>query len=134
MSKTEKLEDSELWQLAFKIASEAYTKIGEFPDDEKWLAASRLRQHAGGLTDEIAMGVGSLDPRDIQYYLGHARKELFAIKAVYKAGHSSKQVDIDPDQMVLIDSLTAKIDERLASIPEELKTYFASLDAPEKKK
>lgn len=133
MSETNKLEDNELWQLAFKVTNEAYKKLDEFPDDEKWLAASRLRQHAGGLTDEIAMGVGSLDPRDIQYYLGHARKELFAIKAVYKVGHSSKQIDIDPDQMVMIDSLAAKIDERLATIPEELKTYFASLDSLEKK-
>jgi len=134
MKQIVKIEDSPLWKSASRITNAAYTKLDGFGDDEKWFTPSRLRQHASSLTDEVAMAAGSLDPRDVQHFLGHARKDLFGIKSVYKMAHDNKLIEIDPEQMVLIDELVRKIDDRLASVPAELKEYWASIEPPEKKK
>lgn len=132
MSKPVKLENNELWRLASEITNAAYAAIDLFPADEKYVNASRLRQHAGSLVDEVAQAVGSIDPRDIQYYLGHARRDLFGLKSVYRTSHDVGILKLEPEQMALIDELITKVGARLEAIPVEVKAYFAGLEAPEK--
>lgn len=129
-----KIEDSPLWKAALEITNAAYPKIDQYPEEEKWQTVPRLRQHASSLPDEIAMAEGSVDPRDVQHYLGHARKELFALKSIYKVSHDNHLAEVDPDQMVKIDALASKINARLQTIPKETQAYLKSLDLTEKKK
>jgi hypothetical protein len=131
-SSTPKLEENDLWRLASRITADAYGTLDAFSADEKFLTVSRLRQHAGSLADEIALAVGSIDPRDVQYYLGHARRDLFGIKSIYRISHDNGLLKLDPEQMVRIDKLLVDIDVWLKQVPADLKKYFASLDTPEK--
>jgi hypothetical protein len=131
MSGEARLEDDRLWLQASKITNAAYGVLDTFPEDERYLTVPRLRQHASSLVDEVAQGVGSIDPRDIQYHLGHARRDLFGIKSVYKASYDNGLLKLEPEQMVSLDKLIADINNRLERIPADIKEYFASLNTPE---
>jgi four helix bundle protein len=122
-----KLEDDKLWQQAAKIAQEIYSLLDALPEDEKWGMGSKLRGRAVDLSTEVAEAVGSIDPRDKHYYLGHAKRSLFGIKNVYLLAQKTEVLAIQPESFVqlnkLSDALDAKIDKSAKAIPDFMQQY-----------
>lgn len=135
MSKTvtQKLEDSELWQLATKITEEAYELLQEFPEEEKWGMQSKLRQRSFELAGEIAEGVGSIDPRDAKWHFGLARRSLFGVKNILMLAAKVGYIDTQVRTLDWINKAEHGLNNDIESASSAIPQWFKEMSPPEGK-
>jgi len=117
-SKPQKIEDSSIWKEANALAEFVYTKLPEFPDEERWDSQRKLRTAANELIFNIAKAVTNTIPMGAKYDWSYARKELAALKTMYRFAGRQKFIELDPEIMVRLDHLGTAIDAELASARE----------------
>jgi hypothetical protein len=119
------LKDAKLWKLVMVVVEEAYACLDEFPEEEKWGLAAKLRGRAGDAATLAAEALGALDPRDVKWSLGKARANLFAVQAVYEVAYKTGQLTPHPESMVKIEAALKEIealtDKASGNIPKWLK-------------
>lgn len=118
-----KLEDSDLWQHAQKVCKVMYELNDHLSEEERATLGYRLRGKAFDITADIAEAVGAIDYRDSEFPLSMARKAVFSLKNVYRFLGVQKIVSIDPDIMLSLDELVAKIDHEVTQAWEKIDAY-----------
>jgi four helix bundle protein len=126
------LDDSKLWKLAIGIAEEAYTRLDDFPEEEKWGLAAKLRGRSGDVTTHVAEALGSIDPRDTKWLLGKARSNLFAVKSIYQLAHKTGILPIIPESMVKIEAAAKEIDTLIGKAADDIPLWFKEMENPKK--
>jgi hypothetical protein len=117
-----KIEDSPLWRAVSKIARDSYNTYSALSDDH-WNLRSKLEANAVDVTNDVAEACGSLDPRDVKWSLGHARKDLFSLKNAYSLAFHTGVIEPQPEVMVAIDDAVKLIDKEIASLGNAFKRW-----------
>lgn len=130
MSKVTKLEDSKLWQLASQIAEQCYGLLDDFPEEEKWGMQNKVRTRAFDLSSDIAEAIGSIDPRDIKWQLGLARRDLFGLKNALRLANKSGYTEVPPELMIQIDKISELIDKEIDDATKNIPLWFKEMEPP----
>ncbi len=130
MSKNMKLEDSKLWQLTSEVIEHIYGLLDNFPEEEKWGMQSKLRARAFDASSDIAEATGSIDPRDIKWQLGMARRSLFGLKNALRLAHKAGYLEAQPELMVKIDKATELVDLGITQATQNIPLWFKEMDPP----
>lgn len=128
------LDQDPLWREALRIASAARENAGKLPDDERWGMVSKMYFYGTEIVGEAAAGVGAIDPRDVKINLGRLREQLHALKGMYIYGHKTGLLQLDPEEIVHIDTLVADIDDKLKDIPANIEKWYAAQEPPIQKR
>jgi hypothetical protein len=111
-----KIRDDKLWKDVYTLVEGAYAKIDDliagFPD-EQWTTAAKLRNAASDSLFYVSLATGSAAPETGQYDWSNARKNLFALQAMYTFAAKQKFFELEPEVVVKIDSLLEQIDKKL---------------------
>lgn len=127
------LDDSKLWKLAIEIAEEAYARLDDFPEEEKWNLAAKLRGRSGDVVTHVAEALGSIDPRDTKWSLGKARSNLFAVKSIYQLAHKISMLSVVPESMLKIEAATKEIDKLIGKATDDIPLWFKEMESPAKR-
>ncbi len=112
--KIDTLENNTLWQQANEIAEYMYSIVDKLPAEENWNTKSKLRIASGDLIFDLAQALGgAANPAAAKYAWVSARKQLFALKTMYRFSYKQHYVDMDPDVMVKIEKLVDETDEQI---------------------
>lgn len=133
MTQPKKIEEIPLWQTVSKIANYADSLITELPEEEKWGIINKLRTRALDVTSDVAEAYGSIDPRDMKWSLGMARRDLFGLKNSLRISHERDYVKVDPIMMLTIDKAVNEIDREIKQASKNIPKWFKEMDAPSKK-
>lgn len=114
MSKKTVLLDDPLWKSASELAEYSYTFADSQAVERHPHILNHFYDNGFELTNELAEAAGCLDPKDVAYYLGHARRELFALKNAFVMAKRLHGVRLEPEKMLQLDDLAAAIDARIA--------------------
>jgi four helix bundle protein len=127
-----KLEDDKLWQKVAHIAEAAYGLLTDFPEEEKWGLTSKVRQRAFEASNDVAEGLGAIDPRDIKWHFGLARRDLFGLKNALLLGTKAGYLDVNPEMMSEIEQSIQEIDSKIAEAGDAIPAWFNEMQPPEK--
>ncbi|HEV2402763.1 MAG TPA: hypothetical protein VGS08_01040, partial [Candidatus Saccharimonadales bacterium] len=86
--------------------------IAKFPD-ERWMTASKIRNAANDTMFYISQAVGSSLTYATEWEWNSARKNLFALQAIYVFADKQKFLELDPSIVKRIDALLKKIDTQI---------------------
>lgn len=106
-----------LWKDVLALAEHIYSAANEIIDnfpDEKWNTANKLRNAANDSLFYVAQATGNTAMEGAEYDWNSARKNLFALQTMYIFAGKQKFLDLDPDIIIKIDKLLAKVDESIA--------------------
>ena len=104
-----KVNDKSVLELATEIAENMYDIASDFPPDEDWRTAGKLRNAASDLLFYVAQGVGDIDSSTSQHEWRFAHKQVSALKITYKFSAKQGFTEINPDIMVKLDDLSENI-------------------------
>jgi hypothetical protein len=124
ITKPGKLEDDALWREACDLAEFMYGKLDDFPQDEKWNSAVKLRNAANDLMFVIGQASGSANPIGAEYEWGNARKYASGLKTIYRFTGRQKFIDFDPSIMVRLDKLIEQIDKQFDKGEKRSEAYW----------
>lgn len=127
MKQVTKLEDTELWKMVAKIATDAYEAVQMLPKEEEWDMKARLHQHAFMATNHVAEAYGSLDPRDAKWLLGKARGNLFGVRNAYALAYKTGELGEKAEMMVLINQAAKLIDSEPENMDADIQAWYESL-------
>jgi hypothetical protein len=117
-----KIRDDVLWKSTYKIVESIYSKIDdlatEFPA-EQWTTANKLRNSANDSLFYTSQAVGNAIPEASMHDLNNARKNLFALQAMYIFAAKQNFLSIEPELIVEIDEILAEIDKRIDNSDKE---------------
>lgn len=128
---TAKLEDNTLWQKAARIAEKSYALLSDFPEEEKWGMQSKLRQRAYEASNDVAEAMGAIDPRDVKWHLGLARRDLFGLKNTLILSSKAGYTDLDPNLLDDIEKSIDEIDDKIQAATRDIPNWFKEMQAPE---
>lgn len=117
-----KLEDDDLWRAVSKIGRHAYNTAQSVSENDFTLR-NKFEYAVYDMTNDVAEACGSLDPRDVKWSLGRARKDLFSLKNSYSLAFHTGQIEADPDVMVDIDKAVKLLDARVDSLASSFKQW-----------
>jgi four helix bundle protein len=126
------LETNKLWKEASLLAEDSYSLLEELPEDEQYGMRIKFRSRAFDVTTHIAEALGSIDPRDKKYSYGLARQNLFGLKNAYLISHKTGRLQLEPDIIVRIDSLTDEIDKEIAEAGNAIPKYMEQFEVKKK--
>lgn len=86
--------------------------IKNFPDEE-WHTANKLRNAANDSLFYASLAIGNSEAEASKYDYNAARKNLFALQAMYIFATKQKFTKLDPEIVVLLDDILAKVDKRI---------------------
>ncbi len=119
-----KLEKTELWPAAIKIAQMSYRNLEQLPEEEKWGMQYKLRLRAYELTNHLAEAYGAIDPREKVHSFGQARQSLFSLKNVTLMTHKVGLAELDPQFILDIDKLVEKIDAAINAAGDKIPEWY----------
>jgi hypothetical protein len=122
---TAKLEDNTLWKQATKLSELFYGLLDEFPEEERYIAASKLRSLAFNLTVDIAESLGSITPNNRSYYMGLARRDVYGLKATYRLSGRQKLISLDPQVMVELDNVLGQVNAEIEDASKDAENLMA---------
>ncbi|MDB5164709.1 MAG: hypothetical protein JWL89_335 [Candidatus Saccharibacteria bacterium] len=122
--KLEPMEKSELWQEACSLAEYMYGLLTDFPPEESYNVAGKLRMAAIDLMYAVSQGLGNSNPSGREYDWGYARKSINGLKTIYRFAGKQKFIALDPDIMVRFDKLLKQIDTEVAKGYKESAAYY----------
>jgi site-specific recombinase XerD len=126
MSKSAKVEDDPIWDAMNGLVERMYETARALPDEERWQSAHKLRSSAVDLLFFAAQGLGATSPGAASFEWASARKQVVALKALYRFVGRQKFINLEPEVMLELDKLTKAIDAKLAQ--EALKTKQQEAD------
>lgn len=95
-----------LWKRANAIAKYMYEILPDFPEEEKWDTAAKLRHAAVDLVFHAALAEGvDITPSGAHFDWENVRKFAFGLKAVYLFTVDQGFVEIEPDIVVQLDGV-----------------------------
>lgn len=103
-----KQNDSQILE-AGELAEYMYSKLADFPEEEKWETARKLRSSANDLLFFTAQAIGNATPSGAEYEWGSARKSAVALKAIYRFAARQKFIELEPEIMVRLDTFIKQI-------------------------
>lgn len=118
--KTNKLEDSKLWQEAVSVMERAYKLSEEFPEESQYTLTYKLRGRSFDLTQAIAEAEGANGPRDIEWFYSQARTALFAMKNAYHVARKTDVYKVDAEEVVRLNKLLEQIDKQIAAAHDDV--------------
>lgn len=121
----EKLEAQPLWRKAIEIQQSVTEIFEQLSADDQMPLRWRFYGRAFDLASDIAEACGSFIPKDVEYSLSMARRDLFSIKDAYLYLGRQKIIEFDPQFVVDVDRLVTDIDN-------EIKTTWENIDETEK--
>lgn len=128
-----KLESNELWKLTTQITEECYELLGNLPEEEKWGMQAKMRARAFEAGNDVAESVGSIDPRDVKWHLGLARRDLFGLKNTVRLAFNTGYLDVSPDLIVKIDKAIALVDKEIQKATKDIPNWYQEMDPPIKR-
>jgi hypothetical protein len=117
-----RLEDDQLWRAVSKIARHAFNSVRQLPE-ENFTLRNKFEYAGYDMTSDVAEAAGSLDPRDIKWSLGRARKDLFSLKNSYSLAFHTDQLPVEPETMLAIDTAVKLLDERVKGLEPSFKEW-----------
>lgn len=116
-----KIEDMPLWKEACGLAEYMYSKLHEFPDEEKWATAHKIRSSANDMMFVVAQALGSTSPSGSEYEWGQAGKHVAALKTMYRFAGRQHFIELEPSIMVRLDAASKLIDAEVAAAHQKAK-------------
>lgn len=104
--------------------------LSEFPEEEKWGMQSKLRTRAFEISSDIADALGAIDPRDVKWHFGLARRGLFGLKNVLIQASNAGYVDVETDLLVEIQRLADLIDIEIEKATKNIPSWFKEMERP----
>lgn len=89
--------------------------------DEKWRTVSKLKSAANDAYFDVANVVGAGENNSLEYDCINARKHLVGLKSMYIFASKEGMIKIDPQLVVDIDRLVAKIEFEMSASQDEMK-------------
>lgn len=124
--KVSTLESNPLWKQAADIASYVYSILDTFPAEEDWDTKRKLRTSANDLIFYVAQALGvEANPNAAKYDWINARKQLFALKALYHFSYKQSFIELEPEFMVKLDKLTTEVDNQIAEVGKRVESEQA---------
>lgn len=114
-----RLEDSIIWQEACSLAELIYSKLGSFPEDEKWATERKLRNAANDLMFYAAEVIGGSSPTVSEYGWSNVRKSISILKTMYRFAGRQKFIELEPEVMVRFDKFIKLIDDETTKAYEQ---------------
>lgn len=118
-TKVTKLEDMLLWQLSNEVAEHVYAKLADLPEEERWDTTAKLRSSASQLIFTVAQALGNSAPAATEFDWAQARKQLFALKTMYRFAGRQHFFKIEPDIMLKLDKMIAIVEAENAKAVEQ---------------
>jgi hypothetical protein len=103
-SDTKKMEKT-----ANELADYIYGKFHEFPEEEKWVTANKLRNSANDLMFFVAQAAANISPAGAEYEWSNAHKNANSLRAMYIFATKQKFIEMEPEIVVRIDELMKRI-------------------------
>lgn len=116
------LRDNPLWKESVGIAEKMYSLADEISDsnpDEKWNTERKIRNTANDMMFYISQVVAKTTIDTAEYDWNNARKSLFGLQTMYIFATKKHFLELEPELVVRIDKLIAKIDEGIEKSHEE---------------
>lgn len=126
-------EASKLSKLVFEVAEEAYARLTDFPEEEQWGLATKLRGRSADAVTHVAEALGSVDPRDQKWLLGKARANLFAVKSIYQLAYKTEILSPEPEPLLKIDAATEEIDKLMGKATSDIPKWLKEMGASEER-
>lgn len=121
-----KVQASDIIELTTEIAQYMYDILPDFPEEERWHSASKIRMAAMDLLFFASLGAGGEGAAASEHEWRYAAKNVSALKTIYRFAGRQGFVKIDPDMML-------KLDEAGEIIQKELKKTQRSAAEDERK-
>lgn len=122
-----KLEADDLWRGVVALAEKMYELLGNFPEEEKYGIAGKLRSSAFNSTSDIAEAIGCIEPNTRCYYLGMLRKDLLALKNAYRFAARQSVFKMDPEVMLTVDNFLDEVNKRLHQVQKDVNSDSKSV-------
>lgn len=90
-------------------------------DEEKWRTVSKLKNAANDAYFYVAQVSGAGKKQAVEFDCVYARKNLNTLKSMYIFASKTGMSKLDPEQVVRIDKLIAKIDAENKASQKEIK-------------
>lgn len=103
-------EEDSLLREAEKLTEYMYEKLADFPDEEKWYTATKLRSAAVDFIFFVSIAVGNTNPVGREFDWINARKFTTAVTTIYRFAGRQKFIELDPAIMVRLKALSKQID------------------------
>ncbi|HTB48483.1 MAG TPA: hypothetical protein VK712_00175, partial [Verrucomicrobiae bacterium] len=94
------------------LADFAYSKLHEFPDEEKWVTTQKLRISANDLMFYSAQAAANTSPSGAEYEWSNARKNANSFRTLYIFATKQNYIELEPEIVVRIDTLVRQIDDQ----------------------
>ena len=120
----QKLEQHELWRQAEALEQKVSEVFSQLTEEQRTLLKWKFYARAFELTSDVAEACGTFIPKDVEYSLSMARRDLFSIKNAYLYLVREGVVEIDPHFVVACD----KLDEEITAF---VKTTWQNIDETE---
>lgn len=118
MKKSPLLDDvNSIAEAMYKIANAIETDVL----DERWRTASKLKNAANDAYFYVAQVTGAGESQALEFDCINARKYLNTLKAMYIFAAKQNMTELEPELVIKIDRLVAKIDIEQASSQKEIK-------------
>lgn len=114
---------NELWREACDIAEYMYGILHEFPEEEKWDSERKLRTSANDVMYYTAQAIANGTPTGGEYDWANARKSLSTLLTMYRFAGRQKMIKLDPEMMVRLEKLFAKLDNETDKATKLTKAY-----------
>ena len=122
------LEKHELWRKAEALERKAAEIFDRLPEDQRSLLKWKFYSRAFELTSDIAEACGTFIPKDKEYSLSMARRDLFSVKNAYLYLVREGFIEIDPQFVVDCD----KIDDEIKTAVEAAWKNIDKIEKSEK--
>ena len=107
------LEKEPIWKEANALAEYMYSKLGDFPTEEKWTTGAKVRSTANDLMYYAALALGNASYGSSEYEWASLRKHALALKTLYRFASRQDFIELDPEIMVRFDSFVRQVDREL---------------------
>lgn len=118
----DKFRNNPIWKETFTLAEHTYdllsSKSGNFPEEEEWNTKSKIRNSINDAMFYISMAVGSRAPGGNEFEWNNAKKHLSSLLSMYLFASRRHFLELDPDIVVKIEGLLAKIDAETVAARE----------------
>jgi hypothetical protein len=116
-------EDSPIYKEATGIAEYMYSNVlSQFDEfsQERWNTEKKIRDASNNIVFYVAQSVGSSTLAGTEYEWNLARKNLFALRAMYVFSDKQKFLKLAPEIVVRMDNLLVKIDGEIEASKKEI--------------
>jgi hypothetical protein len=113
-----KIEDRPIWKEACDLAEFMYGKLSDFPEEEKWYTATKLRSATIDFMYFASLAVGNTNPVGREFDWINVRKNAAALLTVYRFAGRQKFIELEPEIMVRITKMLTKVDTIIAEAQE----------------